>query len=298
MLLFLYAAPFSVAYLDLTAATGALILFGAVQVTMIGLGTPERGAAEIREWAGLVIALVGLVGLTLPGIAAPPFGAACLMALAGAAWGGYSLRGRGSKTPLTDTARSFLFASPLALAFALLAIVIRPATLHPVRVGYAALSGAIASGAGYAVWYTVLPKLSATRAGTIQLAVPVLAALAGIVLLDEHISVRLILSGAAILGGIGLAIMARKTPDPFARTRSLRIGILKLRPNVFASGGVEVEHAEPEVGMLGALALLLLIQAQDNNGSSTEVAAKAAPDPRTTAHRRACQSFSRHRRAG
>ncbi len=212
VLLFLYAAPFSFAYLDLTAGTGALILFGAVQVTMIGWGLRAGERPRFAEWAGLLIALGGLIGLTLPGIAAPPIGAALLMGIAGVAWGGYSLRGRGSKTPLADTGRSFLFATPLALALALLAMVIRPATLHPAGIGYAALSGAIASGGGYAVWYAVLPKLSATRAGTIQLAVPVLAALAGTLLLGELISVRLILSGAAILGGIGLAIAAHALP--------------------------------------------------------------------------------------
>jgi drug/metabolite transporter (DMT)-like permease len=211
LLLFLYAAPFSFAYVQLATGTGALILFGAVQLTMIGAGILSGERPRTTEWIGLVLALAGLVGLTVPGSTAPAPLAALLMALAGVAWGGYSLRGRRSGTPLLDTATSFLLAAPVGVALALLALTARPATLTTEGLLYAAVSGALASGAGYAAWYAVLPRLSATRAGTIQLAVPVLTALAGALLLDELISVRLVGSGAAILGGIALSISARKT---------------------------------------------------------------------------------------
>lgn len=206
-LLFLYAAPFSFAYLSLSAGTGALILFGAVQLTMIGAGIRAGERPLAREWIGLAIALAGLLYLNLPGLSAPaPLGVA-LMALAGIAWGLYSLRGRKAVAPLTQTAESFLLSTPLGLALA--AIALPSAQLSTVGVVCAAASGALASGGGYAAWYAVLPRLSATRAGTIQLAVPVVAALAGVAFLGERLSVRLILSATAILGGVGLAISAR-----------------------------------------------------------------------------------------
>ena len=203
-LLFLYAAPFSFAYVRLTTGTGALILFGAVQVTMIaaGLGAGERPHA--RDWTGLAVALAGLVWVVFPGLGAPPFVAAALMALAGIAWGVYSIRGRSGGTPLLATAGNFLRATPLALA---LSAVSRPTT-HLTTHGalLAVASGAVASGLGYAVWYTALPRLTATRAATIQLAVPVLAAFAGVALLGEPVSARLVTSAIAILGGVAVAV--------------------------------------------------------------------------------------------
>ncbi len=206
-LLFLYAAPFSFAYLSLSAGTGALILFGAVQLTMIGSGIRAGERPHAREWIGLAVALAGLLFLNLPGLNAPaPLGAA-LMALAGVAWGLYSLRGRKAVAPLAQTAESFLLATPLGLALA--AVALTQAHLSRTGVLCAVASGALASGGGYAAWYSVLPKLSATRAGTIQLAVPVVAALAGVALLGEQFSLRLALSAVAILGGVGLAISAR-----------------------------------------------------------------------------------------
>jgi len=203
-LLFLYAAPFSFAYVRLTTGTGALILFGAVQATMIaaGLGAGERPHA--REWTGLAVALAGLVWLVFPGLGAPPFVAAALMAVAGIAWGVYSIRGRSGGTPLLATAGNFLRAAPLALA---LSAVSRPTT-HLTTHGalLAVASGAVASGLGYAVWYTALPRLTATRAATIQLAVPVLAAFAGVAVLGEGVSVRLLGSAVLILGGVGFTL--------------------------------------------------------------------------------------------
>jgi drug/metabolite transporter (DMT)-like permease len=211
LLLFLYAAPFSFAYLHLTTGTGALILFGAVQLTMIGWGLRSGERPHPAEWAGLVIAFAGLLALNLPGLTAPPLGAALLMAVAGIAWGGYSLRGRRSRTPLRDTAASFLWATPLGIGLGLIAFFNRAPLIDREGILYAVLSGALASGGGYAAWYAVLPRLSATRAGTIQLAVPVLTAIAGAVLLTEAISLRLILCGTAILGGIAISITVRGT---------------------------------------------------------------------------------------
>lgn len=209
LLLFLYAAPFSFAYLELSAGTGALILFGAVQLTMIGAGIRAGERPHPLEWIGLLVALGGLLYLNLPGLERPsPLGAG-LMALAGVAWGLYSLRGRSAVAPLRQTAESFLLATPFGLALA--AAGLPRAHLSGFGVACAIASGALASGGGYAAWYAVLPRLSATRAGTIQLAVPVLAAIAGVFLLGEQVSLRLVASAIAILGGVGLAITARTT---------------------------------------------------------------------------------------
>ena len=206
-LLFLYAAPFSFAYVSLPTGTGALVLFGAVQLTMIGAALRSGERPLLREWVGLCLALVGLVYLNLPGIGAPAPAGVALMALAGVAWGLYSLRGRAAGNPLRRTAESFIFAMPMGILLA--AFSMRGAHLSGVGVCCAVASGALASGGGYAAWYSVLPRLTAACAGTIQLAVPVIAALAGTVILGERITLRLALSAAAILGGVGLAISAR-----------------------------------------------------------------------------------------
>lgn len=211
-LLLLYAAPFSFAYLSLPAGTGALLLFGAVQLTMIGAGLRSGERPRPLEWIGLIAALSGLVYLNLPGLGAPSLQGTLLMMVAGVAWGLYSLRGRTAGPPLTRTAESFLYATPLGLALA--AFGLPQAHLSPAGVWFAVASGALASGLGYAAWYAVLPRLTATRAGTIQLAVPVVAALAGAALLGESVSVRLVLSAVAILGGVGLALSARAAKGP------------------------------------------------------------------------------------
>lgn len=207
-LLFLYAAPFSFAYLSLPTGTGALVLFGAVQLTMIGAALRGGERPGPREWIGLLVALAGLVYLNLPGIGAPEPIGVVLMALAGVAWGLYSLRGRTGGPPLRRTAESFIFAMPFGIVLA--AIARSQAHLSTAGVLCAVASGALASGGGYAAWYAVLPSLSATRAGTIQLAVPVIAALAGTAILGERIPLRLIVSGVAILGGVALAISVRR----------------------------------------------------------------------------------------
>jgi drug/metabolite transporter (DMT)-like permease len=204
LVLFVYAAGFSFAYVSLPAATGALLLFGAVQATMIGVGL-WRGE-RLRRWqiVGLVLALGGLMGLLLPGLSAPPTLGALLMLGAGAAWGVYSLRGKGAGDPTRVTAGNFARAVPLALVMGLLTL--HQATLDTSGVAYAVASGALTSGIGYTIWYTALPGLKATHAATIQLCVPVIAALGGIVLLGEPLTLRLVLAAGAILGGIALVI--------------------------------------------------------------------------------------------
>lgn len=208
--LFGYAACFSFAYVSLTAATGALLLFGAVQATMIGQGL--RTGERFTRWqvAGLVLALGGLVGLLLPGLAAPPLGGALLMMAAGVAWGVYSLRGKGAGDPTRVTAGNFLRAVPLALGLSLLMLALGDTRVDAAGVWLAMLSGAGASAIGYAIWYTALPALKATSAATVQLSVPVLATLGGILWLGEAVSPRLVLASVAILGGIALVILEKK----------------------------------------------------------------------------------------
>ncbi len=205
--LFAYAAAFSFAYLSLTAATGALLLFGAVQATMILYGYLHGERFGRQQLAGLALALGGLIGLLLPGLSAPPLSGSALMLAAGVAWGVYSLRGRGAGDPTRVTAGNFLRAMLFAAALSLLTL---PGTqLDAAGVGYAVASGAIASGMGYALWYAVLPSLKATNAATIQLSVPALAAFGGIAFLGEPLTLRLTLASAAILGGIALVILNR-----------------------------------------------------------------------------------------
>lgn len=206
--LFIYAAGFSFAYLSLTAATGALLLFGAVQVTMIGRGVWAGERLRPLQIVGALLAFGGLVGLLLPGLSAPPLRGSALMLGAGVAWGVYSLRGRGAGDPLRASAGNFLRAAPLALALS--ALLLGRASLDPAGVGYAVASGALTSGIGYAIWYTALPSLTATSAATVQLSVPVIAAFGGVVLLGEAPTLRLILASVAILGGIALVIAERR----------------------------------------------------------------------------------------
>ncbi|WP_372524275.1 DMT family transporter [Piscinibacter sp.] len=206
--LFAYAAAFSFSYVSLSAATGALLLFGAVQATMIGVGLWRGERLRGRQMAGLACALGGLVGLLLPGLSAPPLLGSALMLVAGVAWGVYSLRGRGSGDPLRVTAGNFLRA--VVFAAVLSGVTLSWASLDRSGVGYAMASGALASGVGYAVWYTALVGLKMTSAATVQLSVPVIAAVGGIVLLGEPVTLRLVIASAAILGGIALVIVDRQ----------------------------------------------------------------------------------------
>jgi drug/metabolite transporter (DMT)-like permease len=203
--LFVYAAAFSFAYLGLSAATGALLLFGAVQLTMLGRAFALGERLQARQWLGLLGASAGLLVLLLPGLQAPPASNAALMLAAGVAWGVYSLRGRGSRDPLRTTAGNF--ARTLPLAAALFALGWSQARFDTPGVLAALASGALASGLGYACWYAALPSLRASTAGIVQLSVPVLAALGGIVLLAEPVGWRFALAAALTLGGIALATL-------------------------------------------------------------------------------------------
>jgi len=206
--LFAYAAAFSLAYTSLPAGTGALLLFGAVQATMIGYGLAHGERLRWGQALGLVLAFGGLVGLLLPGLSAPPLQGAVLMLAAGAAWGIYSLRGRSAGDPLQATAGNFLRAVPFAALLSTAAL--HWFSIDYSGIGYAIASGALTSGVGYAIWYTALPALKATHAATVQLSVPVIAALGGILFLDEHLTLRLIVAATAILGGIALVVLERR----------------------------------------------------------------------------------------
>jgi drug/metabolite transporter (DMT)-like permease len=205
--LFVYAAGFSFAYVTLPAATGALLLFGSVQATMIGSALWSGGRPGKRQLAGLLIALGGLAGLLFPGLSAPPVFGSLLMLCAGVAWGVYSLRGKGVSDPTAATAGNFVRAVPVALALSL--VNFRSASFDGAGVGYAILSGALASGVGYAIWYAALRGLNGVTAASVQLSVPVLAAAGGIVLLGETASLRLLIASTAILGGIALVVTGK-----------------------------------------------------------------------------------------
>lgn len=206
--LFLYAIAFSLAYVQLTAATGALILFTLVQVTMIGAGMFGGERLRLVQWSGLMLALAGLVILCAPGVRAPHPGAAASMAIAGVSWGVYSLRGRRSIDPLLDTTGNFCRAVPLA--FLVSAIALRTFEVTARGALLAIASGALASGVGYSLWYAVVPRIGATVASVLQLLVPVLAALAGVVVIGEPVTTRLVVAGVATIGGV--AMVLKKAP--------------------------------------------------------------------------------------
>jgi len=206
--LFAYAAAFSFAYLRIGAGVGALLLFGAVQATMLAWAL--RGGERLRwpEWAGLLAAIAGLVGLARPGLSAPDPAGAGLMIVAGVAWGAYSLRGRDARRPLAATASNFARAVPLALALSVALLGSAHVTAHGALLAVA--SGALTSGVGYSLWYAALGGLTATQAAVVQLSVPVLAAAGAVALLGETITPRLAACGAIILGGVALAVAGRK----------------------------------------------------------------------------------------
>ena len=200
-----YAAFFSFAYVSLTAATGALLLFGAVQATMIATGLLRGERLSAVQWSGFLIAIVALISLLAPGVSAPDPYHAALMLAAGVSWGAYSLFGRGTADPLATTAGNFVRAIPLAAALLLIPVLSWDAS----GILWAVLSGAVASGMGYAIWYSALPGLAATQAATVQLGVPVITALSGVVVLGERLTLRLVLTSAVVLLGIALVVRAR-----------------------------------------------------------------------------------------
>ena len=207
LMLYAYAICFSFSYIKIAAGTGALILFGAVQLTMILYGIRSGERPGVLAWTGVVAAFGGLVFLLSPGVAAPPPGSALLMLVAGIAWGFYSLRGKGNTQPLLATCWNFIATLPLVLiTWAVFSI---DTTLTAAGVALAVISGALASGVGYAIWYTALPHLTATRAATVQLTVPVIAAAGGVLWLAEPLSLRLVVAAIAVLGGVYLTIVGK-----------------------------------------------------------------------------------------
>jgi len=203
--LFLYGVAFSFAYRSLSAGTGAFILFGIVQTTMLTVGPLKGERPSVWEWMGLLIAITGLGYLVFPGLSAPdPFGA-FLMLTAGVAWGFYTLRGKGTQDPLATTALNFILAVPMVLMVNLFTL--SAAHLSAVGIMYALMSGAVASGVGYVVWYAALKYLSTTQAALVQLSVPVIAAFGGVVFMDEAVTLRLLVAGGMIIGGVLLAMI-------------------------------------------------------------------------------------------
>ena len=207
-MLFLYAAAFSFAYVSLNAGVGALVLFGAVQATMITAGLIKGERPPMLVWCGLAIALAGLVYLVLPGISAPSFFGSALMAVAGFAWGVYSLRGLGSINPVGVTCGNFIRSVPMTAVLSLVLLPLMQFSWEGVLL--AVLSGGLTSGIGYVVWYAALGHLSATRAAMLQLLVPIIAAAGGVLLLSEQLTLRLILSSILIIGGVGLTLKAKQ----------------------------------------------------------------------------------------
>ena len=207
LMLFLYMVFFSFAYLSLDAGTGALILFGAVQLSMFAMGIKRGERFTAPAWTGLALAMAGLVYLVSPGVSAPDLLGAGLMAIAGVAWGAYSLLGKKAASALAATSSNFLYCVPLVVVVSL--FFWRDRQASPEGLLLAAASGTVASALGYAVWYAALAGLTATRAATLQLAVPVIAAFGGVLLLSEPVTWRLLLASVATLGGIAIVLRAR-----------------------------------------------------------------------------------------
>jgi drug/metabolite transporter (DMT)-like permease len=207
LMLFLYAVTFSFAYITLETGTGALLLFGLVQLTMISVGLWQGERPNALAWAGLVVAIAGLVYLISPGLSAPSPHGAGLMGIAGIAWGIYSLRGKGAHEPMTATTGNFVGAVPMALIVGL--FFLQDLNLNATGVMLATVSGALTSGVGYVIWYTALPGLTPTKAASVQLSVPAIAGLGGVLLLSEPLTIRLVVATVAILGGIAIVLSQR-----------------------------------------------------------------------------------------
>jgi len=205
--LFAYSAAFSFAYVDLSAGTGALLLFGAVQATMILWGLHKGEQLDAIEIVGFIVAVTGLIVLVFPSLSAPPLIGSILMLGAGVAWGIYSLRGKGEKNLASVTAGNFVRAVPLAAAVSIISV--HWLHIDLAGVSYAMISGAITSGLGYVIWYSALQDLKAASAATVQLSVPVLAATGGVLLLGEPLTLRYLLASIAILGGIALVVLEK-----------------------------------------------------------------------------------------
>ena len=211
LMLFLYAVTFSYAYILLDTGTGALILFGSVQITMILLSLISGTRLQRTEWAGILVAFSGFIYLVLPGVSAPSLSGFLLMTTAGIAWGLYTLKGRRSTNPLMDT--TFNFARTIPFVIILLLLTFQNAEISLEGVVLASLSGGLASGVGYTIWYSALKGLSSIQAAVVQLSVPIIAALGGVMIMSESITFRLLLSTSLILGGIILVIFSRYQPQ-------------------------------------------------------------------------------------
>lgn len=219
IMLFLYAITFSFAYITLDTGTGALILFGTVQITMILVSMISGVRLHISEWTGIAAAIAGFVYLILPGVTAPSATGFLLMSLAGIGWGSYTLMGRGSKAPLLDTAYNFLRTLPLVILLAMFMLDLTQYSFEGIL--YATLSGAIASGVGYTIWYAALPGLSTTQAAVVQLLVPVIAALGGVIFVSESVTPRLIISAGLILGGILIVVLGKVYLSPLPTNKRI-----------------------------------------------------------------------------
>ncbi len=208
--LYLYAFPFSLAYLSLSTGTGALILFGLVQVTMLSSALRAGERPSSKQWVWTSLAILGLIWLVLPGVRAPDPKGALLMATAGVSWGFYSVRGRRAKSALSATTGNFARALVLSVFTVPLFFCFRPPHLSWSGTGWAIASGALTSGLGYTIWYSAVRRLSASQAATVQLTVPILAALMGLLILNESFSLRLFVSSVLILGGVAGALRSAR----------------------------------------------------------------------------------------
>ncbi len=205
--LLIYAVTFSFAYISLDTATGALILFGTVQLLMITFSLIKGQRLNKREWIGFSIACCGFLFLTLPHVSAPSWSGLLLMVISGFGWAFYTLNGKGSTQPLMDTALNFSLAIiPALLPVIVLIAIDTELQLSTNGILFAVASGALASGIGYAIWYAVLPSITTTQAATSQLLVPIIAGIGGILLLQEPLSSSLLISGLLILGGVYLVV--------------------------------------------------------------------------------------------
>jgi drug/metabolite transporter (DMT)-like permease len=209
LMLAIYAFTLSYAYLELATGTGALILFGFVQLTLILIGLLKGERPRPLAWLGMTIAVIGLVYLLLPGVSAPPIMAAMLMAISGIAWGFYTLRGSRSANATANTTWNFVGTLPLVV----LAVLLSGSHLQwgsQEGVLLAVMSGALSSGLGYVIWYAALPGLTLTQAANVQIPVPVIAAFGGILFMGEHLTLRLVIASLLTLGGIAMVISARQ----------------------------------------------------------------------------------------
>ena len=207
LMLFIYAITFSLAYLSLDTATGALILFTAVQVSMILISLIKGTRLQSTEWLGLLIAFSGFVYLVFPDLGTPSVKGFILMSIAGTAWGVYTLNGRATKDALADTAYNFIRTIPFVLVLLLISFSSSHYSIYGILL--AVISGSIASGIGYAIWYAALRDLSSTQAAVVQLSVPIIAAIGGVVFVSEELTLRLVISIGLILGGIFLVLISK-----------------------------------------------------------------------------------------